>query len=69
MASEKEYVTTANTYYRFLKFCPECGKELENSPISGWLACFLHGDFTVENDFLVWSFTKNLIRREGKENA
>lgn len=53
----------ANHYYRHIKFCPECGKELERTPISGWLACFLHGDFEIENGRLIWVFTVNLIKR------
>jgi len=54
-----------NEYYdKVIKFCPECGKSLERSPISGWYACFLHGDFVINSDGkIVWDYTKNLIKR------
>jgi hypothetical protein len=51
-------------FYKFLKYCPECGKELERDPIAGTNACFLHGDFVIRNDSIVWKFTKNIIPRE-----
>jgi DNA-binding helix-hairpin-helix protein with protein kinase domain len=51
-------------YYEVhLKFCPECGKELENNPISGERSCFLHGDFVLRSGNVVWKFTENLIKR------
>ncbi len=50
-------------YERFLKFCPECGKELELCPISNEIACFLHGNFIIREDKLIWNYTKNLIAR------
>jgi hypothetical protein len=53
--------------YNFLKFCPECGKELEIDPLSGWKACFLHGDFTTTSEIIIWNFTSNLIKREGEQ--
>lgn len=49
--------------YDALKHCPECGKELEVSPISGWKACFLHGDFLLRDGVITWDFTKHLIKR------
>ena len=49
--------------YNALKFCPECGKELEIHPNSGWKACFLHGDMKVVDDIITWDFTKHLIKR------
>ncbi|MFY3741616.1 MAG: hypothetical protein HMLIMOIP_002074 [Candidatus Nitrosomirales archaeon] len=49
--------------YNALKFCPECGKELETHPISGWKTCFLHGDFEMFKYDIYWRFTKNLIKR------
>jgi len=39
----------SNDYYNIIRFCPECGKVLERSPISGCYTCFLHGDFEIEN--------------------
>lgn len=55
-----------NYYYRHLKFCPECGKELEKDPINGNFACFLHGDFLLRDDGrrIVWHYTKHLIKRD-----
>jgi len=60
---------TVENYYRgYLKFCPECGKELELNPVSNFLSCFLHGEFailqTVRDEKIEWSFTKNLISRD-----
>jgi hypothetical protein len=49
--------------YNALKFCPECRKPLEIDPLSGWKACFLHGDFIMREDAITWNFTKNLIKR------
>ena len=50
--------------YDALKFCPECGKEFEINPLSGWKACFLHGDFeTTKEGKIIWKFTKHLITR------
>ena len=54
----------ANLYYNWIKYCPECGKCLERNPISGWLSCFLHGDFVIAESLVVWEFTKNLIVRK-----
>lgn len=51
-------------YYNHVKFCPECGKELEIDPISGWKACFLHGDMEVQSNLIVWRYTKHLIKRD-----
>lgn len=50
--------------YNALKFCPECGKELEIHPISGWKACFLHGDFVYRESTqqIIWTYTTNLIK-------
>jgi hypothetical protein len=31
----------------WLKFCPFCRKEMEVHPFSGNKACFVHGDFLV----------------------
>lgn len=56
-------MTTPHQVYDELKFCPECGKELEIPPISPWKACFLHGEFLIKNDKVVWDFTKNLVKR------
>lgn len=38
--------------YNLIKVCPVCGKELEIHPLTGWKACFLHGDFIVSEDGL-----------------
>lgn len=52
-----------NSVYPHIKFCPECGKELEHHPVSGWKACFLHGDMVVRAGHIIWEFTENLIDR------
>lgn len=53
-----------------LRFCPICGKGLETHPITGNRACYLHGDFvvqekpltahdvTVEFNLTPWAFKK-----------
>lgn len=51
-------------YYQYLKYCPECGKELERNPLNGESACFLHGDFEPNNNKIVWRYTENLIKRD-----
>lgn len=60
---------TVENYYRcYIKFCPECGKELELDPITNLLACFLHGDFSIcirdSDEKIEWKFTRNLIKRD-----
>jgi hypothetical protein len=48
--------------YDLLKFCPECGKELEQNPIEGSKACFLHGDLLLRKDQLIWQPMKTFMR-------
>lgn len=31
-----------------------CGKELEVNPNTGWKACFVHGDFEIRAETVVW---------------
>ena len=50
-------------YYKYLKFCPECGKELEQNPINSNYSCFLHGDFQVRDRKIVWKYTENIVKR------
>lgn len=56
---------TSTYYERHLKFCPECGKELERNPISFRWSCFLHGDFAIhDGSFLVWVYTEIIVKRD-----
>ena len=34
--------------YETLKYCPVCGKELEDHPLADARSCFVHGDFSKE---------------------
>lgn len=52
-----------NDAYLNLKYCPECGKELERNPNSTYLACFLHGDFNIVDGKIVWDYTNFSIIR------
>jgi len=47
--------------HNLLKICPACGKELEIHPVSGWKACFLHGDFIISEDNLSIKWILGLI--------
>jgi hypothetical protein len=57
MVDEKEY------YWAFLKYCPECGGLLEQNAVMPKYSCFLHGDFELEKDVIIWNRTKHLINR------
>lgn len=51
-------------YYQvFLKYCPECGGILERHPSEVIYSCFLHGDFRIVKDVIVWDYTKHIINR------
>lgn len=56
-------IELAEKVFDQLKFCPECGKELEIDPIAMRLACFLHGEFVLGKTTIIWNYTKNLIKR------
>lgn len=55
-----------------LKFCPECGKPLEEHPCNVWImACFLHGDFRilwVDGALQVQWVASRMVRAYVKEN-
>lgn len=41
-------------YDEAIKFCPECGKDLEINPNSGWKSCFVHGSFSTYVATIIW---------------
>lgn len=51
-------------YKKVAKFCPECGKPLQRNPTSAWEACFLHGDFVIEGQAIIW---KDLVKEDKRE--
>lgn len=55
----------AREYYEHhLKYCPECGEQItERHPVKGSRSCYLHGDFTIVGNEVVWRYSENLIKR------
>jgi hypothetical protein len=58
LAVQKQLSEQLLTAYNMLNCCPVCQKDLEINPLSGFKACFMHGDFVIKEDKITWRYMK-----------